>query len=135
MALQLTRNHSQSLYKGLQVFTWSIPTSLPWSPCCSLNTSHELWPQGLCTYIFFFWLESSLLPFCQISVKCHPIRGAFPDHTPPPLALPVFLTLLCIFLFYAEPYIFTCLIVYCGAPIFPPGDHQEATPCCVTSTK
>lgn len=98
---------SHGLHPSLSTFHFC---SWLWSPCCSLNTSDMLWPQGLCTY-YFSWLDSLLWPFFQVSLKWFlPQTPQFHHHFLSPL--PCFY-----FPSTAQLYhIFACLIVYCWAP-------------------
>lgn len=93
----------------------SLATFAPNSSFLPTRWTHQTC-SGLRAFAFtvFFWLQSLLLSFCQVSVKCYLVREVFPGH-PTHTASPSSLTLLypvlyfpiiCIIILYS-----TCLFI------------------------
>lgn len=127
MAPQLTQHQSQSPYQGLQLCSRCAPTTLPLPSLLPILVSllliehpDMLWPQGLCTY-GFFWLESSPLPFCQVSLNSTLLeRFSLTTSCPPALPYPVlYFPMTCITTL--SIHLFDCLL---SRPTATTGDHK-----------
>lgn len=83
-------------------------------------TPDMLWPQGLCTY-GFFWLESSPLPVCQVSLNITLLeRFSLTTSRPPELPYPVlYFPITCITTL--SIHLFDCLL---SRPTATTGDHK-----------